>query len=243
MTGRVADGQVQAALAREARMGGKGAVRPAERRSLSRELIVQAAITIIERDGAGALSMRKVAAELGAGVMSLYNHVPDRDALIEGVAQAVLADLDAPEEEADPGRDWKLDARAMVDAFRAAARRYPRSMHLVLTSGLDLVFTWQAAERVLMLLAAAGFDGETSVRALRAVMAYAIGSEMMRGGALRMPDVFPEAAARIIQADPGHFPRTIALSGELTRPDTDADFDCGLDMLLSALDRLPRAHR
>jgi AcrR family transcriptional regulator len=225
-------------------MGGKGAVRPAERRSLSRELIVQAAITIIERDGAGALSMRKVAAELGAGVMSLYNHVPDRDALIEGVAQAVLADLDAPEEEADPGRDWKLDARAMVDAFRAAARRYPRSMHLVLTSGLDLVFTWQAAERVLMLLAAAGFDGEISVRALRAVMAYAIGSEMMRGGALRMPDRFPEeAAARIINADPGHFPWTIALGAELTRPDSDADFACGMDMLLSALDRLPRAHR
>lgn len=224
-------------------MGGKGAVRPAERRSLSRELIVQAAITIIERDGAGALSMRKVAAELGAGVMSLYNHVPDRDALIEGIAQAVLADLDAHGEDADPGRDWKLEARAMVDAFRAAARRYPRSMHLVLTSGLDPVFTWQAAERALGLLAAAGFDGETSVRALRAVMAYAIGSEMMRGGALRMPDRFPEAAARIIQADPGHFPRTIALSAELTRPDPDADFACGLDMLLSALDRLPRAHR
>ena len=225
-------------------MGGKGAVRPAERRSLSRELIVQAAITIIERDGAGALSMRKVAAELGAGVMSLYNHVPDRDALIEGVARAVLADLEAPEEEADPDRDWKLDARSMVDAFRAAARRYPGSMHLVLTSGLDLVFTWQAAERVLMLLGAAGFDGETSVRALRAVMAYAIGSEMMRGGALRMPDRFPEAAAaRIINADPGHFPWTIALGAELTRPDSDADFACGMDMLLSALDRLPRAHR
>jgi AcrR family transcriptional regulator len=182
--------------------------------------------------------MRKVAAELGAGVMSLYNHVPDRDALVEGVAQAVLAGLDAPEQEADPGRDWRLDARAIVDAFRAAARRYPGSMHLVLTSGLDLVFTWQAAEHVLMRLAAAGFDGETSVRALRAVMAYAIGSEMMRGGALRMPD----AAARIIQADPGHFPLTIALSGELRRPDPDADFACGLDMLLSALDRLPRAH-
>jgi AcrR family transcriptional regulator len=224
-------------------MGGKGAVRHAERRSLSRELIVQAAITIIERDGARALSMRKVAAELGAGVMSLYNHVPDRDALIEGVAHAVLAGLDAPDEEADPGRDWKLDARAMVDAFRAAARRYPGSMHLVLTSGLDLVFTWQAAERALMLLAAAGFDGETSVRALRAVMAYAIGSEMMRGGALQTPDRFPDTSARIIDADPGRFPRTIALAGELMRPDPDADFACGLDMLLSALDRLPRAHR
>jgi hypothetical protein len=59
-----------------------------------------------------------------------------------------------------------------------------------------------------------------------------------------MPDRFPEeAAARIINADPGHFPWTIALGAELTRPDSDADFACGMDMLLSALDRLPRAHR
>jgi len=218
-------------------MSTRDAVGQPERRALSRALIVQSAITIIERDGARSLTMRKVAAELGAGVMSLYNHVPDRDALLEGVAQTVLAGLAVPE--ADPAGDWKLNARAMVDAFRATARRYPRSMHLVLTSRLDLVFKWHAAERALMLLASAGFDGETSVRALRAVMAYAIGSQMMENGALEMPDRIPEAASRIIHAEPARFPRTIALAGELMRPDPEADFACGLDMLLSALDRLP----
>src|SRR5262249_57644855 len=124
--------------------------------------------------------------------------------LREGVAQPVRAAGDAPEEETDPGGDWKADARAMVDTFRAAARRYPGSMHLVLTSGLDLVSMWQAAERALRLLAAVGFDGETSVRALRAVMAYAIGSEMMRGGALHMPAPSPQPPPPILPPHPDH---------------------------------------
>lgn len=223
-------------------MGGREAAGRAERQTLSRASIVDAAITIIERDGARALSMRKVAAELGVGVMSLYNHVPDREALIEGIAQTVLGNLDVPVDEANPQQDWKLNARAMIAAFRGAARRHPRSMHLVMTSRLDLDFKWRAAERALMLLDAAGFDGETSVRALRALMAYAIGSQMMASGALKTPDHFPDTAVQTVQADPAQFPHTIALAVELTRHDPEADFECGLEMLLSALDRLPRTH-
>ncbi|WP_106400962.1 TetR/AcrR family transcriptional regulator [Actinocorallia populi] len=212
----------------------------AGRRPLTRESIVRAAITLIERDGAGALSMRKVAAELGVGTMSLYNHVPDRETLLEEVARTVLAGLDLPEDEAGPGQDWKLNARAMIGAFRGVARAYPRSMHLLLTSRLDLEFSWRAAERALGLLAAAGFDGETSVRALRALMSYAIGSQMMENGALKTPDQTPEAAFQTVQADPGRFPHVTALAPQLMQPDPEADFETGLEMLLSGLDRLLR---
>ncbi len=218
----------------------KNAAGHAERRTLTRESIVRAAIAIIERDGAKALSMRKVATELGVGTMSLYNHVPDREALIEGVAQSVLEGLDVPEEAANPDQDWKVNARAIVDAFRAVAGRHPRSMHLVMTSRIDLEFKWRAAERSLRLLAAAGFDGETSVRALRALMSYAIGSQMMAHGALQTPDQMPETALLPVQADPERFPHVIALTPELLRGDLETDFAVGLEMLLSALDRLPR---
>lgn len=211
----------------------------AERRTLTRDRIVRTAVKVIERDGAAALSMRKVAAELGVGVMSLYNHVPHRDALIEGVAREVLAGLDVPGTGSD--QDWKVAARALAGAFRATARRYPRSMHLVLTSRIDLEFKWQAAERALAVLDAAGFDAETSVRALRALMAYAIGSHMMADGAIKMPEEIPDSAVRTLHEDPDRFPYTIASADALLRPDPEADFDAGLDMLLAALDHLPRA--
>lgn len=217
----------------------RNAAARAGRPPLTRESIVRAAVTLIERDGAEALTMRRVAAELGVGTMSLYNHVPDRDALLADMARTVLSGLDLPEGEA--GEDWKASARAMIGAFRGAARAYPRSMYLVLTSRLDLEFSWRAAERALELLAAAGFDGETSVRVLRALMSYAIGSQMMENGALRTPDQTPESAFQSVQDDPGSFPHVIAMAPHLMRIDPEADFEIGLEMLLSALDRLPRS--
>ena len=230
------------------------------RRPLTRELIVDAAITVIERDGSRALSMRRIASELDVGVMSLYNHVPSKDALLEAVADTVLAGLEVPAPSPGPGRDWKDDARALVAAFRATARRHPRSMHLVLTNRVSAKSARHAVRRVLALLEGAGFDEETSVRALRAIMAYMMGAQMMHDGALAIPHPLPgdPAVSRPggdagadpgpghdldVHVDPAETPHVAALFDELTRPDPEAEFEFGLEMLLAALDRLPRTGR
>ncbi|MFC6882560.1 MULTISPECIES: TetR/AcrR family transcriptional regulator [Actinomadura] len=220
---------------------GKKTADHAERRPLTRELIVQTSIAIIERDGAKALTMRKIATELGVGVMSLYNHVPNKDELLAAVAESVLAGLDVPEREAGPDQDWKLHARAMAGAFRAVAHRYPRSMHLVLTSPAGRMAGGRTAERALALFAAAGFDAATAVNALCAFMSYMIGAQMLEEGALSMtgrpPEDHLDADAEI---DLDEIPRVVELADELMRVDPDADFEYGLEMLLCALDRLPR---
>ena len=214
---------------------------PVERRPLTRELIVQASIALIERDGAKALSMRKIASELGVGVMSLYNHVPNKDALLEAVADSVLAGVSVAD---DPGLDWKRTARAMAAAFRATARRYPRTTHLVLTGSGGRTFGWRTAERALAGFDAAGFDGPTSVHAFRALTSYVFGAQMLEGGALRLPGRDPgDLTGPHLDVDPAEIPHVVAMADALTRPDPDADFECGLEMLLSALDRLPRPAR
>ena len=63
---------------------------------LSRERILDAAQAIVLAEGASALSMRRVAAELGTGAMSLYNHVRDKEALQVGLAERVLAQVEVP---------------------------------------------------------------------------------------------------------------------------------------------------
>jgi AcrR family transcriptional regulator len=63
---------------------------------LSRERILDAAEAIARAEGVGALSMRRVAAALGTGAMSLYNHVPNKDALLGGLAERVTADVEVP---------------------------------------------------------------------------------------------------------------------------------------------------
>jgi len=71
---------------------------------LTPERIVRAAVTIADRDGVDALSMRRIAAELGAGVMSLYRHVPGKDELVDLVVDAVFGEHPLP----DPvPADWR----------------------------------------------------------------------------------------------------------------------------------------
>ncbi|TDD63981.1 TetR/AcrR family transcriptional regulator [Actinomadura rubrisoli] len=214
---------------------------PETRPVLTRGRIVRAAIGLIEREGADALSMRRVAAELGVAVMSLYNHVPNKSALMEGVAEHVVAGMEL---EDDPSEPWEHRARALVRAFRTVAREYPRCMTVVLTHKIDTPVALRPAERALALAGAAGFDGGTSVRIMRALLAYALGTQMREIGAVKMLDhLVGTPAESFARLDPEEFPHVTALGPQLARHDPETDFEFGLDLLIRALDALPRTAR
>ncbi|GAA2894045.1 TetR/AcrR family transcriptional regulator C-terminal domain-containing protein [Streptosporangium fragile] len=208
---------------------------------LTRERIVHAAVGLIEREGVDALAMRAVATELGVAVMSLYNHVPNKAALLAGVAEYVMGGMELPD---DPGEDWRVRARTLIRAFRKAAHDYPRSMTVVLTHRIDTSIGLRPAERALAIAESAGFDGEMAVRIMRALLAYALGAQMREVGTTKMLDhLHQDPSEAFAQLDPVEFPHVIALAPELARHDPEADFEFGLDLLISALDGLPRASR
>ncbi|MFD0901434.1 TetR/AcrR family transcriptional regulator [Actinomadura sediminis] len=219
--------------------GTPGRDAPERRPALTRGRIVRAAIGLIEREGADALSMRRVAAELGVAVMSLYNHVPNKGALLEGVAEHVVSGMELQD---DPSAPWQERVRALVRAFRTVAHEYPRCMTIVLTRRFDTTVGLRPAERALALAEAAGFDGVTAVRIMRALMAYALGAQMREigfGKMLHHLDTSP--AENFAKLDAATFPHVIALGPELARHDPEADFEFGLDLLVGALEALPRA--
>src|SRR6185369_11468907 len=82
------------------------------RATLSRDRILSAAVALADRDGIAALSMRNLARDLGVDPMSLYNHVRDKDALLEGAVDLVIADI----EPVLDGPDWRASLRATVYA-------------------------------------------------------------------------------------------------------------------------------
>ncbi|WP_067798739.1 TetR/AcrR family transcriptional regulator [Actinomadura formosensis] len=210
------------------------AVRPA----LTRDRIVRAAVALIEREGADALSMRRVAADLGVAVMSLYNHVPNKSALLEGVAEHVVAGMEL---EDDPSEPWQKRARALVRAFRKVARDNPRCMAIVLTHKVDTSAGLRPVERALALADAAGFDGGTAVRIMRALLAYAIGAQMREAGVEKMLGHLAETGAESWnRLDPDEFRHVIAYGPELAAHDAETDFEFGLDLLIGALEALPR---
>ncbi|MEU6201005.1 TetR/AcrR family transcriptional regulator [Streptomyces sp. NPDC047061] len=87
--------------------------------------IYAAALRLIDTDGVEALSMRKLAAELSANPMSLYHHVPSKDALLRGVARTVAVQFRTMTPEGAP---WQERIRLLATDFRALAHRHPKLM-------------------------------------------------------------------------------------------------------------------
>ncbi|WP_062461194.1 TetR/AcrR family transcriptional regulator [Demequina soli] len=95
----------------------------ARRTPLSRERVLREAVAFADAHGLEALSMRALADRLGVVPMALYKHVRDKDALVDGMVDAVLAEVPAPAD--PPAGPWRAAARARVLDARAALQRHP----------------------------------------------------------------------------------------------------------------------
>ncbi|HUA30693.1 MAG TPA: TetR/AcrR family transcriptional regulator C-terminal domain-containing protein [Streptosporangiaceae bacterium] len=215
---------------------------------LTRERIITAAIELIEQEGPDALSMRRIAAELGSGVMSLYNHVPSKAVLLDGVAERVLSGIDFTTE---PGMNWEDQVRAQARAFRQIARAYPRCTMVVVSRPVNSAAAMLPMEHALATLRDAGFSAEEAVRGVRAFIAYIIGSLLREVGV--SPGLGPQrplnqdpatlSADRPLHLNPSEFPQVVGVSEELMNRDHDADFEFGLNLLVRAVAELRSAAR
>lgn len=95
--------------------------------ALSRDAVVAAAMAIADADGLGAVSMRAVASRLGVEAMSLYHHVANKDAMLDGMVDAVFAEFHTPR----IGADWVTEMRERSRSAREALKRHPWAVGLM----------------------------------------------------------------------------------------------------------------
>jgi AcrR family transcriptional regulator len=209
---------------------------------LTRARVIAAAMTLIEAEGAQAASMTRLATELGCGLVALYSYVPSTQALLDGVASALVS---AIEPTVRGGEGWPDQLRAQAQAARRAAAAHPRCAIAVAGRPPATAALLRPAEQVLGTLRAAGFGAPDAVRISRALAAYLVGSLLREVGvspAVRAED--PEHARPVLR--PASFPHLSALSAapELADCGLDpgADFEFGLDVLLRGVATLPGAH-
>ena len=98
----------------------RGAQPPRRDRGLSRAEIVSAAIAVADAEGPDAISMRRIAREVGAGAMSLYWYVASKEELLDLMLDAIEAEIEVPE----PTGDWRADLGAFAHRTRAALRQH-----------------------------------------------------------------------------------------------------------------------
>lgn len=142
--------------------------------------MAQAAIAVIESGGIEQLTMRSVAAELGAGTMTLYTHVRGREDLLDAVVERLIAELDMPGVTARTAGDWRAHLTVVLDAYRQLADRFPRSFELLALAPYSeraVAPHLAEAERV---LAEAGLGGEKARAALGIADAFATGFLVVR---------------------------------------------------------------
>ena len=198
-----------------------------KRRSLDRRLILNAAVELTDREGLEALSMRRLGRELGVEAMSLYNHVPNKEALLNGMVEVLLEELEVPLDA--PGDSWEERLRKAFRSYLQLARAHPNVFPLFTMRPLNTVESLKLFE----LLREAGFDIVSALRAFRALSSYTIGYSLaeIRGFALESDVSHPgihgfseEELFRVFKSPP-----------PLEKADRDAEFEFGLDLILTGL--------
>ncbi|MFJ5706141.1 TetR/AcrR family transcriptional regulator [Streptomyces sp. NPDC093105] len=144
----------------------------APRTSLTPRRIAEVAVGIADREGFGAVTMRKIAAELGVAPMAAYRHVDGKDELVSLMVDQVSAELDPGEEEA---LDWRETFRAHARRTRASIIRHPWLAQLPAPLFAITPARMAAAERQLAALDGLGLDADTAMAAFRTVSSYVHG--------------------------------------------------------------------
>jgi len=204
------------------------------RLGLTRDKVIAAAVTVIDRDGPGSFSLRRLAAELDVETMSLYNHVPNKEALLDGVAELLLARIDFS---AAGTGTWQDRVRAHAAAFRAAAQRHPHAFPLVLTRPTQSSAALGTIRSGLACVAGLGLAPEELVHVLRSYIAFVVGTIMRElGSAITVGTMDPgQVQQRIDEITATGDPLLASAAPSLAVSDHDVEFDYGIELLIAGL--------
>lgn len=212
-----------------------------ERRPLTRDAIVEAALAVLDRDGLSGLSMRRLAQELGAGAASLYWHVGNKEELLSLVLDRIVGEGDPPEPDPpnwqEQVKQMARDTRRLLGSHRDAAQislgRIPVGPH-----------SMPVLERYLAVLAAAGLPGRVVAHAADMFALYVGGFAFEES--IQVPPLGDASASTAQLADyfrslpPDQFPTLVSLADDLTAGDADERFEFALELLVRGLEAMAK---
>jgi AcrR family transcriptional regulator len=211
------------------------------RASLTRELVLRAALTIMDESGIETLSMRLLGTRLGVEAMSLYNHATNKDDILDGALDLVLEEIAIPAADAN----WRSAMHERAVSAWLAFRRHPWASALMdsrLSSGPTRLRYFDA---MIGTLHRAGFTFELAARALSVLDSYIYGFGRqqlnMSSGGEKDDKKKAEAFREIIPGESYPYLARMAEWAAKTGYDEGADFEFGLTLILDGLERLQSA--
>ncbi|MEU8033915.1 TetR/AcrR family transcriptional regulator C-terminal domain-containing protein [Streptomyces sp. NPDC049099] len=229
---------------------------PERRGRLSRPLVLSAAVTLVDRDGLAALTMRRLAADLGVEPMALYRYTDGKEGLLDGLVEAFFEEVNErlrtsarePRAGAAPAEPpWRAELWRVARAFAAVVHAHPQILPVVATRPLAVPVArrpraWlQLTEHMLAVLTRAGFDDATALTVYRTFVAWTLGCLLVDKRQVvddpDEPDVMLRLGLHRLPA--AEYPRLRALVPRFGDYDDERELMAGLNSLLGSLPEPP----
>lgn len=226
-------------MTKVATMPKAGAQPPAGGGAVSRSMILKCALRIVDDEGIDGLSMRHLSEQVGRDPAVLYRHVPNKAALLDGVAEIVVGQLRVDTEDLD----WQAQLRCVAHGFRRLALAHPNVVPLIVTRPLATPLgqrppgMLRPLEDILALLSAVGYSGADALHIYRVLIGFLYGHVLTE---LQEVVERPEESDDVLRLGLHRltiteFPHVRAVASALGSYDGAAELDRGLDLLFIGL--------
>jgi AcrR family transcriptional regulator len=215
----------------------------ARRVPLSRERVLRAAVALADAAGIDAVSMRRLAQELGVVPMALYKHVANKDELLDGLVDLVIGEIDPP----NPKLDWRNAVRQRILSARQALQRHPWARRVMETQTAPTPVVLSYLDSTIAMFLAGGLSVDLTHHVMHALGSRIFGFTQELHQDSHISD--PEAPAAAAQQLTEMFPNIVAVA--TSRPhdeqsvvgpgcDDQFEFEFALDLMLDGVERLHR---
>jgi AcrR family transcriptional regulator len=192
---------------------------------------------LADRDGLGALTMRRLGAELGVEAMSLYKHVTKKEEILDGIIELILGQIETPRE----GADWKEAMRRRAISAREVLSRHSWAIGLLEARGSTGPKALRYIDSILGNLRSAGFSIENSAHAFWLLDSFVYGQVIQETSLpITSSKEMTESTGSTLEQDTmDHYPHLVEIGEHAMRSDytVDKEFEFGLDLILEALER------
>ena len=209
-----------------------------QRGPLTRERVLKAAVSLVDKGGANALTMRALGQKLGVEAMSLYNHVAGKEDILDGIVDLAVGEIDLPA----PREHWKKAMRRRAISAREMFRRHPWAIGLMESRRNPGPASMRYYDAVIGSLREGGFSIAMAAHAFSLLDSYIYGFALQEA---KLPfegeaDLAVLAQDILRQMPASQFPHfTEMITGHALKPGYSyaAEFEFGLDLILDALER------
>ena len=202
---------------------------------LTRERILHAAVDLADREGLGALTMRRLGAELGVEAMALYKHVANKEEILDEIVELVIGEIDVPRDEAD----WKRAMRRRAISARQVLSRHSWAIGLLEARGAMGPTAMRYLDTILGNLRSAGFSIENAAHAFWLLDSYVYGHVVQETSlSLSTSDeTTGSTRSNLEEATMDEFPHLLEIGEHAMRSgfSLETEFEFGLELILDAL--------